>query len=141
LNSNGVQLDARARTSHLPLEKIHLEVGNPQGCVLADDRWSPRQGVDPRQELGECEWLHQIVIAPRFQSLDAVVDAAERGQQKNRCPHAGAADGLHHGKPVEARQHPIDDHHVVFLAGREKQAVAAVGSELDGMAVLTQALG
>ena len=43
--------------------------------------------------------------------------------------------------PSMAGQHAIDDHHVVFLAGREIEPVAAVVGVVDDMAVLAQALG
>ena len=38
-------------------------------------------------------------------------------------------------------QHAVDDHHVVGLAGREIEPVAAVVGLVDHMAVLAQALG
>ena len=55
--------------------------------------------------------------------------------------HAGGAHRLDQRQAVDARQHAVDDQHVVGLAGREKEPVAAVGGVIDHMAVLAQAVG
>ena len=87
------------------------------------------------------ERLHQIVVAPRLQTLDTVVDTPERRQQENGCRDARAANGLHQAKAVEAGQHSVDNHDVEFLPGRQKQTVATIVGDFDNMPLLTQAFG
>src|SRR5207253_2488777 len=68
-------------------------------------------------------------------------DAAHGGEEQHRRAHIGGARGLDQRQPVHRRQHAIDDHDVVFLAGREIEPVAAVVGVVNDMAVLAQALG
>jgi hypothetical protein len=82
------------------------------------------------------------MIGARLEAGDAVVDAAHGGEEQHRRPDARRAGGLDERQPVHGRQHAIDDQHlVVFFAGREVEAVAAVVGVVDHMAVLAQALG
>ena len=79
--------------------------------------------------------------AAGFEARHAIVDAAHRREEEHRRRHAGGARGLHEREPVHRRQHAVDDQHVVLLAGREVEPVAAVIGMVDHMTVLAQALG
>ena len=46
-------------------------------------RFAPGKGVHPGHELGESEGLDEIIVGPGVEALDAIVDAAERGQEKD----------------------------------------------------------
>ena len=68
---------------------------SPVGAVAAQQR------AQPGEQLVEVEGLDQIVVGAGIQSLDAVVDRAERRQQQDRRRDAGGA----HGRD-ELERHP-----------------------------------
>lgn len=70
-------------------------------------------------------------------------NAAAPGSRQNQDRHriAGRAQFLDDGQPVDLpRQHAVDNHHVVPTLGGQGQAVAAIPSSVEDMALLRQAL-
>ena len=98
----------------------------------------PRQHLDAGDQLGQRKWLRQVVVAAGAQALDAVVDMAHRRQDQHRRLVARAAQGLDQAQSVEARQHPVDDQHVVVAGARHLETVLAVVGELGAVVRLAQ---
>ena len=61
----------------------------PRGLRLWHRR-APRKRIDPRQQFRKREGLDEIIVAAGLQPLDPVVDAADRGQEKDRRLDAGS---------------------------------------------------
>ena len=120
------------------LQPVHLQVGHAQHGFLAGDRRAARERVHAREQLGERERLHEVVVRAGLQPLDAVAHAAQRRQHEHRRLDPGGAHRLDDGKTVDARQHAVYDHDVVARLGGEKQPVAAVLRLVDHVAAFPQ---
>jgi hypothetical protein len=46
--------------------------------------WATSECVDAREQLRQREWLYQIVVAAGLQTFNAVVNAAQIGEEENR---------------------------------------------------------
>src|SRR5690348_14879235 len=68
--------------THFPPQQVDLNAAILQARRLRLDRLAPADCGDPCRQLGKCEWLDEIIVGSSFQSLDAVVDAAERRQDR-----------------------------------------------------------
>src|SRR5580692_9600083 len=70
-----LQLDQLPATPHRPRKYIDFEIEQVQpGLGRGRARSSPQRG-DPRDELGESEWLHQIIVATSVEPQDPILDA------------------------------------------------------------------
>ena len=103
LNSSGVSsISAPARRT-FRLRRSISRSATFKVVSAPRNRWAPGQSIDARHQLGEGERLHQIVVAPRLQTLDAVIDTPERRQQENGRLDARAPNRLDQAEAVEAR--------------------------------------
>ena len=134
-----LQIDRLAAAADGAAHQIHLEIGDAQHGLLALERRAAGESMQPGQELGEGKGLGDIVVAPRLQPVDAIIDPAQRCQEQDRDLLADAAQGPDEMKPVDAGKHAVDDDDVVILGGGLQQAVAAVGEVVDGMALALEA--
>ena len=57
------ELDLLAGTIGRARDQVELEIADAQHCLLRHGRTAPRQRLDACQQLGEREWLHQVVVA------------------------------------------------------------------------------
>ena len=80
----------------------------------------------------------EIVVAADVEAVDAVVDAAERGEKEDRNLLPDGAQRPHQRETIEAREHAIDDEDVVDLVHGLRQAVAAVGHGLGNVPLLRE---
>jgi hypothetical protein len=94
--------------------------------------WERRIRASSRAELAEGEGLGQIIVAAGLEAADPVVHGGERAQDEDGCLVAGLAQGIDDGEAIDAaRQHAIEDHHVVLSGGGHEQPVAAVIRVID----------
>jgi hypothetical protein len=105
----------------------------------ATRRGAPQQRLDARQQLGERERLHEVVVAAGAQALDSVVDRAQRAQHQHRRGDSVLAQRLHHREAVHVGQHAVDDQQVRAGLPRRGEAIAAVGAVLHAVAGFAQA--
>jgi hypothetical protein len=94
--------------------------------------------LDARQQLGEGERLHEVVVTAGLQALHAVVDLAQRAQDQRRRVVVGPAQRADDGEAVHARQHAVDDQRVVFLRARPEQPLLALGGLVHRESALAQ---
>src|SRR6202453_1698214 len=107
------QVDFGLAAPHGLFDQVHLEVADPQ---LAHARIvdAAQERLDPRRQLRHGERLDQIVVAPRLQALDALVDRRQRRDHENGGLEAFLSQGLDHRNSIGAAQHPIDDQYRGF---------------------------
>jgi hypothetical protein len=98
-----------ASAGHPPLQQVHLEIGDPQHGHDGAEGRPTGERVEACEQLGERGRLHQIVVGARLQSRHPVADLAHGRQQQGGSPHPGRARRPHDSKPVEARQHAVDE--------------------------------
>src|SRR5262249_31162546 len=73
----------------------HLVPGRVQGQVPDGEHHgtcrgpSAQQGPQPREELVEREWLHEVVVRASVQPADPVLYRVPRGHHQHRSPPAG----------------------------------------------------
>ncbi len=120
-------------------QPVKLEIADPIDHFLAAAT-AARQHLDAREQLGERIGLGQIIVAAGAQSLDPVIDLAERRQNERRRLDALAAQGADHREPVELRQHAIDDQDVVLAVHRQREPLLAVGGEVGNVPDLAEGL-
>src|SRR5581483_2171198 len=136
-----LQLDLPAAARDPMRQEVDAQVGDGQHGLDRRAVAAPRQGLEPGQQLAEGERLGQVVVAAGAQPADAVVDLGERAQDQDRRPVAGVAQRLDDAEPVDAaRQHAVEDQHVVLAGGGEIEPVAAVVGMVDRVAFLEQPL-
>jgi len=100
-------------------QAIEFEVADFVGRFLAaPPAAAPRQNLDARKQFGERIRLREIVVTAGTQSLHAVVDLPERGENQHRRLDAVGPQRRDDRKAVELGQHAIDDHHVIGAVER-----------------------
>ena len=134
------ELDLAPAAGHPPGDQIELEILDLEARGFAARGAPAQQRLDARQELGERERLGEIVIAPRLEPADAVVDAAEGGQHQHRSLDAPLAQTLDDREAVELRQHAIGHDEIELPLGGAVEPLAPIGGVLDGVAALAQPL-
>ena len=97
---------------------------------------APLQRLQPRQELGECEGLGQVVVAAGTQPFDPIVDIAERAHDQDGSRVLPRPKLRDDGEAIELGEHAVDHQRVEFAVRRVVEALAAVDREIDLMAAL-----
>ena len=115
-----------------------MQIGDGQRGRLGGHRAAARDRLQARQQLGEGERLHQVVVATRLQPLHAVVDAVAGAEEQHRRGHLGAAQRRHQAEPVETRQHHVDHRGVVGGGPRQLEPGDAVGGDVHRVPFLPQ---
>ena len=98
------------------------------------------QHLDAGQQFGKGVGLGQIIVAARPEPGDAVVDRAKRRKDEHGCGVAARAQPGDQRQAVAARQHAVDDQHVVVAAVGKREAAVAVGRHMRGVAGLGEGL-
>ena len=111
-----------------------------QHGALGTGLGTPGECLQPRTEFADRVGFRQVVVTAGLQPGDPLVDIVERAEDQHRCHVAGATQLLDDRQSVAFRQHAIDDHCVVGIVDGQLQAMLAIGSVLDRMATLLQAL-
>jgi hypothetical protein len=103
------------------------------------DHRTARKRGEARHQLLEGERLHQIVVPAGLESVDAVVDSVEVGQEEHRRGHAILAHEGHDAKTVELRQHAVKHDDVEALGARAFVTLPAVARDRRLMTARKQA--
>ena len=87
--------------------------------------------------------LDKIIVGAAVQSFDAIVQSAQRGDHEHWQLDALATHGAHDRKPVDHRQHAVDDREIVAVIRiqRVEQAGFAVAAEIDAVVFLFKRAG
>jgi hypothetical protein len=138
-----LQVDGAAGARHAPRQQVHAQIAHLEYALAGVPALAAAgERIDPRQQLAEGERLGEVVVAAGAQTLDALVDRIERGEDQDGRAAARLAQRLDDAESVDvSRQHTIHDDDIVGLAGREKQAVPPVGGVLDRVTGLPQPVG
>ena len=134
-----LQLDRHAAAADGPAQQVHFEIADLQADLLDRHCRAAADRVQPGKQLGEREGLEKIVVGAGLQTLDAVIDAADRGEKENRRPDPFRAQGAHQGQAIEDRQHPVDDQHVVNARQCQLEPLGTALHRVDEMALLVEA--
>ena len=98
------------------------------------------QHFDAGEQFGEGVGLGQIVVAAGAQAGDAVVDLAQGGEDQHRGLVVLGPQRLDDRQAVAARQHAVDDQHVVVHARGHGVAGFAIGGVVGDMAGFVERL-
>ena len=98
------------------------------------------EGLDAGQQLGEGEWLGQVIVAAGLEALDAVVHGGLGAEDEDGDAGAFGPELLDEAQAVEFGQHDVHDRGVVGDGLGHDQAVLAVGGMVHGVAALLQAV-
>ena len=130
------------RPGDRPADHIHLEIARPQDRLGGlGHRQAAAERRDPCRQFPEGEGFDEVIVAPRRQPLDPVVEPAHRGQEDSGRGDLGRAQRLHQRQTVEIGQHPVHDEHVIGLRHRLAQRVPARAQVIDRVAFFGQAAG
>ena len=133
------QLDLGRPAPHPMGSEVEPEVTDREDLGTAHVA-SPRQGMQPGQQLVEGERLDQVVVRAGAEARDPVAYGAECGQHQDRRPVVDRPDPAAHLEPVDVGQHQVEDDHVVRPLGGEPDAVQPGGRHVRGHAFLAQPL-
>ena len=140
-NSRGSTSIGLARTLDGAGQQIELEIRDPQLRRSRRPGAAAQQRLQTGEQLAEGEGLDQVIVAAGAQTLDAVIDAAERAEDQRRGADFGRAQRAQNRQTVHARQHAVENDGVVVPGTREKQSFAPVIRTVDRVAALVQTLG
>ena len=117
--------------------RVHDEVLEDDGTV-AGHAAAAQERLEPRGELGEREWLDEVVIGSRLQAADAVLHVVARGEDADRDLDAARAHAPDDAHAVEVGHRHVEDDRR-GRAGRDGvERGAAPGGRLDGEALEAQ---
>jgi hypothetical protein len=114
----------------------------PDSRALQDRRVSgprpPAQGPDPGDQLGEGEWLGQVVIGAEVQPRHPLGQVP--GGRQHEDPDRGAARGQRPAYliPGHDRQVAVQDDHVVMVNGQALLRGSPVEDHVDGHGLAAQ---
>ena len=99
------------------------------------------EGADAGDELGEVEGLGQVVVGAQAEALDAVGDAARRGQHQDAALAAPGHQAATDLVAVDTGDVAVQDHDVVGRGGGVGQGITAIEDDVDRHALAPQASG
>ena len=102
-----------------------------RGC-----RAPPQHRLNARHQFAGIEGLGQVVVGADFEPDDAVDVVALGGKHDDGHVVVAAAQPPADGKPVLSRQHQVEHHQIVALAGELAIHVVAVGYGAHAEALL-----
>ncbi len=135
------RLDLAAAARRRAGEEIEREVADREPARRRRGARPPDQRVHARQQLGERERLHEIVVAADLESGDAIVDRLPRAEDQHRRADAALAQRADHADTVHRREHQIDNGDVVPAGPRHLQTGRSVARVIDDEARFPQAAG
>src|SRR5260221_9387459 len=77
------QLDRAVAAHHAAGDEVHFQVGGLQSKDLRRPT-ATEQGADAREQLRQGKRLDQVVIRPKIQPEDTIVDTVARRQNQHR---------------------------------------------------------
>src|SRR5262249_53890615 len=110
--------------------QIQLQVGGLQ----PEDFRRPaaaQERPDAREQLGQCEWLDEIVVGATVETEYAVVDAVARRENEDRRLDTALPQSLQDFQTAAPRQHQIENDEVKRLGVGPIEAVLSGGSDGD----------
>src|SRR5262245_23534809 len=135
-----LQLDLRVAAFHHAAQPVQRQIADHEHGLLFANGGTTAEGVHPRVEFGEREWLYEIIVGAAFEASDAILDGAHGRQHEHRLAHAGGARALYKRKSIKTWQHAIDDHEIEAVLRGPHERLPAIADELDRLAMLAQAL-
>ncbi len=129
------EVERRALVTHAALDRRNFKIaiadqaGLPLGMALggALNIGAAQQGLDPCQQLGQREWLGQVVIGAQFQAQYTVEFGRLGGEHQDRGGVSARAQRLADLKSVHAGHHQIEDQQIAGLLVLAVQCRPAVG--------------
>ena len=104
---------------------VHLEVGAAQHGVVVSGTASAERPLYAGHELGDCERLGDVVVAPDREAVHSVVGAVAGGEEDHRRVAAGVAQPSQHGEAVTVGQHHVEHDEIGGVGCRGGDRVAA----------------
>jgi len=93
---------------------------------------------DPRLELGDREWLGQIVVGTGVETGHAILDAREGREHQDRFSEAKLAEAAAELEPRNATEDDVEDDEPVGRRSDPIQRVGSVRDDVDRMALVRQ---
>ena len=100
-----------------------------------------QHGFDTCGQFRQGKRLEQIVIGPRLEALQAIVQLVAGGEHDHRCVAARVfTQAFAQGVAINPRQHDIEHDQVVMLGGRQVQARQTVLRTVHGIALESEVI-
>ena len=93
---------------------------------MLSPRRPPHQRAEAREQLGERERLHEVVVRAAVEAEDPIVDGITRGQNQHRCVHAALPQRAEDLDAISARQLQVQDDRIETFAVDEKNPSSPV---------------
>ncbi len=131
------------------------EHASPVGCLgtrvddevrdhdlaIPDLSGAAKQRTQPSEQLGELEWLDQIVIGIGVQPLHLVGECVPRCEHQDRDDRTTSANLAADGKAVASREHDVEHDEVILVHGRFNNGGFSIGHYVHRVRVLAKPLG
>jgi hypothetical protein len=129
---HGPTIDAHEMAGGVDLERADAKDGRPLTAAASNQR------TDPGGELGEREWLDEIVVRTDVQSPDSVVDRDPCREHEDRRPATGRPEVGADVEAVTVGQADVQDDPVVVVLRRQPTAVLGRRRRIDGITLRPQ---
>ncbi len=78
------QVQMRTTTNRFMMEQIKFQVCDAELFRLS--RWAAAENrPHARQEFRKGEWLDQVIVSPKLQALNAILNSITSGEEEDRC--------------------------------------------------------
>ena len=94
---------------------IEFEIGHPKTRFGRGPLAPVHEDFEPRQELGKCVWLDQVIVTPGTQTAHSLVDLAECADDQYRRVFALVTQTLDQRQAIQGGQHSVHDQGVVVF--------------------------
>src|SRR5579883_2231884 len=102
--------------------------------------WPSQERAQPRQQLAKLEGLHEVIVRTAIQPRDPVLDGVPRRKHQNRRAVPFFAQIAADLKAVAARDHHVEDNHIVSVDFGLIEGIVSVGYGIHRITLLTEPL-
>ena len=128
------QLQKFLATSGRAAHDIHLKIGGLQlsGRFLFA---SAKQHANTGKQLGECEWLDEVIVRADIEASDAVFNSIAGGQKQYRGTYTLLSQRRQNIKAIPAREHYVQNDEIEWMAPQQVESILARLHRFYGIAV------
>jgi hypothetical protein len=102
---------------------------------------TPQKGTNPGEKLTHREWLDEVIVGPRLEAFDSIIDQRFGGKHQDWGGPAAAPKLAAERESIESRHHHIEQHEIRLVFERLSQTGSAIGGGHHAIAVGLQSLG
>src|SRR6185295_18033602 len=128
---------------HAGFPEIHVNASEIRDLHFLPSirRRTAKQGLHADLKFSRLEWLGEIVVGSRLETLHLVVEFAARGEHQNRSLHAMLSKVAAHIETATRWKHDVEDNKIEGLAHGEFLSCQTVCGAFHQISIRDQLVG